>query len=238
MTARRIQKALQKDPYSVAALQALADLPGVDPNEKRGVLHRILYLEPGNSQARTMLLDMDRAEIGGDISRLSQAVILTHPSSRHVPAPPLILRYSFVHQILVYLFILCTVIASISTVRQPLMLAALAAFLLIPLWFISAVIEISDAGLRVFRLFGIVRSRMMWREIKEWRPTFLGHGIRILSGTGKALEVSSQIHGYPFILDILRQMRPDLFTGIQLATEDKVLQHDPSVTTVGQKPFT
>jgi hypothetical protein len=32
-------------------------------------------------------------------------------------------------------------------------------------------------------------------------------------------------------------MRPDLFTDIQLATVDNVLQNDPSITTVGEKPF-
>jgi hypothetical protein len=237
VTVRRIQKALRKNPYNVELLLELADRLKADPEETRRVLHRILTLEPGHRQARVALLDLDRAEIGGDISRLSQAVILAMHSSSAFPAPPLVLRYSFVHQILVYLFILCTAIAGLSTVREPLVLAALSALLLVPLWFISAVIEIGDAGLRVFRLFGLVRSRILWREIREWKPTFLGHGIRILSRTGKALEVSSQIHGYPFILDILRQMRPDLFTDIQLATVDNVLQNDPSITTVGEKPF-
>jgi hypothetical protein len=239
ITVKRIQKALRRDPYSVELLLELADRLKADPEETRRVLHRILSLEPGNRQAGARLLDLDRAEIGGDTSRLSQAVILTRPSSSDFPAPPLVLRYSFVHQILVYLFILCAVVAGLSTVREPLVLAALSAFLLIPLWFISAVIEIGDAGLRVFRLFGLVRSRILWREIREWRPAFLGHGIRILGRTGKSLEVSSQIHGYPFILDILRQMRPDLFTDIQLSlsTVETAPPIDASVTPAGERLF-
>lgn len=238
---RRIQRVLRKDPYNIESLLELANRLGArkrpDRNEKREVLHRILYLEPENRQARAMLFEMDRAEIGGDVSRLSHAVILTDLSPRDFPEPPLVLRYSFVHQILVYLFIASTVIASWSIVRELIVLAAVAAFLLIPLWFISAVIEIGESGLEVSRLFGMARSEIRWRDIREVKPTILGHGVRIISRRGKALEVSAHIHGYPFILDILRQVRPDLFNGIEFSTVDDFPQNDPAIPSIMGEPF-
>ena len=237
MTVRRIRNALKRDPYNIESLLKLAGMLGADRNEKRKLLHRILYLEPGNRQARALLFELDRAEIGGDLSRLSQAIILTGPSSNDLPEPPLVLRYSFVHQILVYLFIGCTMIAGLIIVREPLVLAAVAAFLLIPLWFVSAIIEIGESGLEVSRLFGMARSEIRWREVKEVKPTILGHGIRIISRKGKALEVSAHIHGYPFILDILRQTRPDLFDISESSAMGEIPQSEPAVTSVGAKIF-
>jgi hypothetical protein len=85
------------------------------------------------------------------------------------------------------------------------------ALLIIPLWFVSAVIEIRESGIAVSRLFGMVRSQIAWGEIREVKPTPIARGVKVINRKGKALEISAQIHGYPFILDILRQKRPDLF---------------------------
>lgn len=214
--ARQIQRALKKNPNDIQALLQRAALLGTrttaDLAQKRKLLHHILSLEPANRTARAILLDMDRAEIGGDTSRLSLAVILT--DSENLPQAPLLLRYSIVHQLLVYLFITCTALLSLPFLRDAESLAlvgALLVFQIIPLWFVSAVIGIGDASLSVSRLFGIVRSEITWGNIKEIRPTLMGHGVKIITRKGKTVEVSSQINGYPFILDILQQKRPDLF---------------------------
>lgn len=232
---RRIQQALRKNPADVEALLQLAYSLGAsdkpDLSQKRLVLHRVLYLEPANQSARQMLFEMDRSAIGGDVSRLSAAVILTDPAAHEMPEQTLVLRYSLVHQILVYLFVAATVFAGLSIARDAeglTVVGALLLFLLIPLWFVSVVIELSSAGLRITRLFGIAHSDVSWREITECKPTILGHGIRIITRAGKVAEISTQVNGYPFILDILHQMRPDLsqqtsvaFTGdaVQLRTE-------------------
>ena len=238
---RQVQKALRKDPNDIRSLLTLAamlgELPKPDLGQKRQVLHRVLSLEPANPTARAMLFAMDRAEIGGDVSRLSLAVILTEPSSSNVPATSLVLRYSLVHQILVYLFVAGTVFASLSALRDAVVLTAIAVFLLIPLWFVSAVIEIRDTGLNVSRLFGLVHSEIAWNDIRECRPTIMGRGIRIISCEWKTLEVSAQVLGYPFILDILCQMRPDLFESTGVAWTGEVSHHGPAITRLAERTF-
>lgn len=233
--AKRIQRALKKDPNDIEALFALAatldSRKKPEADQKRKVLHQILSLEPYNREARDTLFEMDRAEIGGKRSRLSLATILTDPLS--LPEPPLTLRYSIVHRFLVYLFIICAVLLGLSSVRDIESLAlvgALLLFLLIPTWFVSAVIEISDAGIHVSRLFGLARLQIPWRDIREARPTFMGRGIKIINCAGKAVEVSAQVQGYPFILDILHQMRPDLFHIPQGSQAEDGAQNPAAIT--------
>ena len=231
--ARRTQQALKKNPYDTEALLQLAyslgssDKP--DRSQQRQVLRRILYLEPANRQARQMLFELDRATIGGDSSRLSAAVILPDPSSNELPERTLVLRYSLVHQLLVYLFVAGTVFAGLSIARDAeglTVVGSLLLFLLIPLWFVSVVIELSSTGLKISRLFGLACWNVSWREIRECTPTILGHGIRVITCTGKVAEVSAQVNGYPFIVDILHQVRPDLFHRPEVARRGEKLQRD------------
>lgn len=204
--AKRIQRALKKDPNDIGSLLQWAAILGTgkkpDLLQKRKVLRHILSLEPTHPKACQMLFEMDRAAIGGNASRLSLAVLLTDPSSNALPEAPLILRYSIVRQLMVYLLIACMFLAGLSIVG---------ALLIIPLWFVSAVVEINDSGLTVSRLFGMVHSQIAWRDIRQVKSTALGQGIKVINRKGKVMEISAQVHGYPFLLDILRQRRPDLF---------------------------
>jgi hypothetical protein len=223
-TAKRIQRALKKDPNDIGALLQLAAMLGTgktsDRDQKRRVLRHILFLEPGHQKARQMLLEMDRVAIGGNPSRLSLAVILQDPSSSDLREAPLTLRYSIVHQLLVYLFIACAVLAGLSIVREMVGLVILGVSLMIPLWFVSAVIEIGDSGLNVSRLFGLIRSEIPWRDIREIRSAILGQGMIVIPRAGKTVEISARVHGYPFLIDLLRQKRPDLFPAEAARTTD------------------
>jgi hypothetical protein len=102
----------------------------------------------------------------------------------------------------------------LSSIQKPDVLVVAAAFLvflLIPLWFVSVVVEISDTELSVSRLFGVVRTKISWMEIKEFKPHVLGQGIQIITRDGRVANISAQIMGYSSLIEILRQMRPDLF---------------------------
>ena len=239
--AKRIQQALRRNPYDTEALLQLAYILGTldkpDLPQKRQVLHRILNLEPAHKQASQMLFEMDRAAIGGDPSRLSAAIILTDLSSNDLPEQPLILRYSIVHQILVYLFLACAGLGGLSIVRDVRVLVVIGAFLMIPLGFVSAVIEISNAGLHASRLFGMMHTEIRWNEIRECKQTALGQGLKIVTDRGKSIKVSAQIQGYPFILDILQQMRPDLFHIARGSEPANQAQSDPQFTSLAAKTF-
>lgn len=215
---RWVQQTLKKDPNNIQALLELASMLGTlnqaDLPRKREVLNRILALEPANERARAMLFEMDRAAIGGDPSRLSHAVILTPKPAVEFTEEPLKLRYSIFHQFLVYsvlalaLFILFRAFGEWDVF---LVFAAFASLLIIPLWFVSAVLEVSSSGLSLSRLFGIYRREMDWNEIEALRPGPMGVGLKLTAGDVRSLMISSQLHGYSPFVEIVRNMRPDLF---------------------------
>jgi hypothetical protein len=246
--AKRVQQRLRKDPNDIEALLQLAVMLGAlkepDLDQKRKVLHRVLSLEPASPRARQMLFEMDRAAIGGDVSRLSAAAILTDPLPSEVFEKPLILRYSIAHQLLVYLLIALTMFIGLSVARDPEVLAVVGAFLvflLIPLWFVSVVIEIDNSGLNISRLFGIVRAEIAWNDIKEFKSSAMGQGVMIITHDGNVVEVSAQINGYPFIIEILRQRRPDLFRTADVLTVENAAQDSSTVpiagSSAGRKTF-
>jgi len=131
----------------------------------------------------------------------------------------LVLRYSLWLQGLLYLFIAFTLYITLQALQKGdaevlLVLGAFLLLLLIPLWFVTAVVKVSASGIQATRLFGIARWEIPWEELETIRPNTLGVGIKIITKSAKVLEISSQLHGYPAIVEILRQLRPDLFDGI------------------------
>jgi hypothetical protein len=235
--AKHIQRTLKKDPNDIPSLLQLAALldsrkkPELD--QKRKLLHRVLSLEPANAQARRMLFEMDRATIGGNPSRLSAAVILTTQTPTEPSEPALTLRYSIVHQLLLYFSMALTAFLGLSLVHDPETFALLSGFflsLLVPLWYVSVVIEIDSAGLRVSHLFGIIRMEIPWSEVRECKPHPLGQGVKLITRHRDVVDVSAQVYGYAFILDILSQMRPDLFDVTEPARRVDVSQYAPAST--------
>ena len=213
---KHIQRALQKNPNDIHALLQVAvtldSLGPFDRDHKRKLLRRILSLDPANHEARQMLFELDRATIGGNPARLSAAVILNTPSPAELSETPLTLRYCIVHQFLVYFSMALTAFAGLSLVRDAEILALLGGFflsLLVPLWYVSGVVEIESAGFHISHLFGIIHTEIPWREVRECRPH--AFGVKLITRHREVVDVSSQVYGYAFILDILRQMRPDLF---------------------------
>jgi hypothetical protein len=124
------------------------------------------------------------------------------------------------------LFAACTVIASLAITRDLAVLTAVTAFLFMVLWFVSVVVELSDSSLHIARLFGMVRSEIPWREVRGVKPAALGQGIRITHHQGKTVVISAHINGYPFILDILQQKRPDLFPRTEVAITGDLPHND------------
>jgi hypothetical protein len=237
-----MQRVLRKNPYDIETLFKLATLLGElrqpELDQKRKLLHRILYLEPTHKPARQMLFEMDRVAIGGDVSRLSAAVILPNsPSSDH-PELPLILRYSIVHQFLVYIFILGTLFAALGFARGPELLALVSGFLvslLVPLWYVSVVIEVDNTGLNASYLFGLVQTEIAWSEVSECKLHPLGQGLKLITRDRKLVEVSAQVYGYAFILDILRQMRPDLFDIPAVPRTASLLRNPSAITSLAAR---
>ena len=215
-----MQRKLRKDPNDIEALLQLADMLGrlrePDLEQKRKVLHRVISLEPASQKARQMLFEMDRAAIGGDPARLSAAVILTSQSVAEVSEKPLKLRYSIVHQLWFYPILAFSILLMLMAAGEWDVFGVFAGFfllLLIPVWFLSAVLEVSGSGLHLSRLFGVYRREMEWKEIERVEPAFMGVGMRLTANDGRRITISSQLHGYSSFVGILHNARPDLFNG-------------------------
>ncbi|MGZ9166116.1 MAG: hypothetical protein ACXW4U_13160, partial [Anaerolineales bacterium] len=127
---------------------------------------------------------------------------------------PLISRYSIIHQILIYPFVLFSILLMFQALGEWDVFIVFAGFfllLLIPVWFVSAVARVSSSGVKLSRLFGIYRREIEWSEIDSIKPAIMGVGMKLTTTEGGSVTISSQMHGYSTIVEILRRMRPDLF---------------------------
>jgi hypothetical protein len=220
---KHIQQALNKNPKDLDALLKLASkVKKLDL--KRKVLNRILTLDPVNKPAREMLLEMDRAEMNGgyaqpiptSISTVQNSTSTTIGSSKEPSKKLLVLRYPFFPlQLFVLGLMAITFAFCLAAIRDPEVLAVFGIFflfLIIPLWFISAVVEVSRSGIRVCRLFGIFKQEVTWADIISMRSNTMGIGIKLSTKESKSVRISSQLRGYPTLVEILQKLRPDLFS--------------------------
>lgn len=139
----------------------------------------------------------------------TSAISLADPLTK-----PLVFRYSIFHQLLVYSLIGFTALTAWVGLQQgeaPFVCGAFLVLLLIPLWFASAVAEVDGSGITLRRLYGVHRRTIEWAEIRTIRPAVMGVGMKLTTSEGAAVSISSQLHGYPSLVEILRSRRPDLF---------------------------
>ena len=76
----------------------------------------------------------------------------------------------------------------------------------------SPTVEISDAGLRASGMFS--SSEIRWDEIEGIKSVPLKRRLELFGKTGEVVNVSTQVSGYPRIVELIRQRRPDLFGGV------------------------
>ena len=95
---------------------------------------------------------------------------------------------------------------------QPVALCIPCALFLIMLpaiWIVSGEVELSEKGIRTSRLFGLTGSQVGWNEIASLKSG--SSSLELTTKKGNRVKVTSQVSGYPVIIETLRQKRPDLF---------------------------
>jgi hypothetical protein len=75
----------------------------------------------------------------------------------------------------------------------------------------SPAVEVSEAGIRAYGMFSSAEIR--WDEITTLRSSPLRGRLQLSSKTGTVVNVSTQVSGYPRLVELIRQRRPDLFGG-------------------------
>lgn len=164
-----------------------------------------------------MLLELDRGELQtGYFQVAAEPVVPIAPPAMKAPLEEtLISRYSIIHQGLVYLLVGFSLLFVLQAFGDWVVFGCFAGgflFLLIPVWFVSAVVTMTPSGISMTRLFGLYRREAAWSEIESVEPGPLGVGLDLKLAGGRWLAISSQMSRYAAIVEILRGSRPDLFS--------------------------
>jgi len=80
-------------------------------------------------------------------------------------------------------------------------------------------VTVSESDIRLSNLLS--KSEIKWNEIASMKSNVMGKKLELASNNGNLLKISTQIEGYPVIVEILRQKRPDLFNVQATSTGQK-----------------
>jgi hypothetical protein len=125
---------------------------------------------------------------------------------------PLAFRYPILILLATYAFALLLFLFNIIALADPsmlLMTCSLSLASLVSIWIVSAKIEISEEGISSSRMFGVVWAQVKWEDLKSIKPA--GQGLSLVAQNGASVKITSQVSGYPAVVKILRERRPDLF---------------------------
>ena len=173
----------------------------VSPTPTQNVSSKPEFVSPSVSQPAAQVASTD--------SVLSHP---TQPSSLN-PEKPLVFGPSMVA--LVVLILLASVsccggllLASQNMGRglPSLALALLFGLSALSLW---SKVEVTGAGIRSSSLLG--STQVKWDEIASIKSNSMKRRLELISSNGRSVGISTQVKGYPKVIEILRQKRPDLF---------------------------
>ncbi len=144
----------------------------------------------------------------------SQDVPQPKPSSKTRAEKPEVFKYSIVTRIIIYAFaviFLCSFALALQDVNNLLIPCSLFFIALPGVWIVSAQVEVSEKGIRTSRMFGLAGSQVAWDEIAKIKSNAMQSNLQLTTKKGNSIKVTSQVSGYPRIVEILRNKRPDLF---------------------------
>lgn len=142
-----------------------------------------------------------------------QAKAAVKPSPQTRLEKSLVFKYPLFWRILMYVaiaFFACLglLVASMNVVNSLPFLGLALLTGIVAMAFLPKV-EVTEAGIRAFGMFNT--SEVKWGDIKSIKSGGLQQRLELLKSNGEVVKVSSQVSGYPRIVEILRHKRPDLF---------------------------
>ncbi|HLO29478.1 MAG TPA: tetratricopeptide repeat protein [Anaerolineales bacterium] len=129
------------------------------------------------------------------------------------PEKPLVFKYPLFWRIFMYFFVAffgCVglLIASQNVVNS-LPFLGLALLIGLTAMAFSPKVEIREAGIRTSGMLS--SAEVQWSDIKSMKSSAIKRRLELFKSNGEIIQVSTQVSGYPRIVEIIRQKRPDLF---------------------------
>jgi hypothetical protein len=152
-----------------------------------------------------------------------------------------VFKYPTVMRTLIYLFMAVFGFLGLIMVSQnptnnwPILALFILSLLLT--WAVSPEVELNEAGIRATHI--LTSSQANWDEITQIKSNAMRQNLELTTNKGRTIKIPSQLSGYPHIVEILRQRRPDLFGAAATARVqgDRSADHGTVSAFTGTKVF-
>lgn len=161
----------------------------------------------------------------------TQIKVAPGPTPRNRREEPRVLYYATIPQIMTYVAAAIFAVLSLISIAHPILLCIPCGLFLLTLpaiWIVSAQVEINGQGIRSSHLYGLIGSQVSWNEIARIRSASMQNSLELTTPKGKRVKISSQVNGYPVIVEMLREKRPDLFGMAASASQDSSMKRSSS----------
>lgn len=141
-------------------------------------------------------------------------------SSKPLDDKPQVFRYPLMMRILIYFFVVVPGCGGLLIATQSLstgmFFLGIGLLMLVIVLFLSPKVEVRDSGIRVATVFS--GNEVPWDGITKIKTNTMKRRLELFRKNGDVVKVSTQVSGYPQIVEILRKRRPDLFGSGQTAS--------------------
>jgi hypothetical protein len=127
---------------------------------------------------------------------------------------PMVFKYSAVTRIFIYIIAvmsLCSLLLALQNITLLIIPCGIYLLVLPAVWIVSRQVEVSEKGIRASQLFGLLASEVAWNEIARIQSNSMQRNLALITKKGNTVKITTQVIGYPAIVETLRQKRPDLF---------------------------
>jgi hypothetical protein len=162
-------------------------------------------------------------------------------SSKPLDDKPQVFRYPIVMRVLMYFFVVVPGCIGILVATQNFLTGmfflGLGLIMLVTVLFLSPKVEIRDTGIRVVTVFS--GDEVPWDGIAKIKSNAMKRRLELSKKNGDVVKISTQVSGYPQIVETIRKRRPDLFIKDQISgTSTSMFRSDnvPSMSYTSASP--
>ncbi len=136
------------------------------------------------------------------------------PSSKPVDEKPLVFKIPLWMRILMYFFVVVPgfggLFIATKNLSAGIFFLGLGLIMLVMVLFFTPTVEVRDSGIRVATPFS--GNEVPWDGIARIKSNGMKQRLELHKKNGDVVKVSTQVSGYPQIVETLRKRRPDLFS--------------------------